>query len=133
MRPRGLSFSSPVWTYVGQASRHRPQWTHARSLRSSAARAPASCVKGSGMKTEHLFLAECETTGREDSNRVELFLHAPHQESRGLRQTPRAELALQLGRRALDDERAARGMCGFAHTPQRLQRLRAAHPCVVED
>src|ERR1700674_4002411 len=32
MRPRGLSFSSPSKTYVGQVARQKPQWTQARRI-----------------------------------------------------------------------------------------------------
>lgn len=42
MRPRGLSFSLPVRTYVGHASRQSPQWMHARSFSSSRASVAAS-------------------------------------------------------------------------------------------
>src|SRR5947209_5113128 len=117
-RPRGPSFSSPVCTYVGHASRHSPQWTHASSLPSSAPSAPASCVGRLRINQSS------EATGRERVRRVELRLHAPHQEGGGVVQAPRVELALHGVRRALDDERAARAPSRLAQPTQRRNRLR---------
>src|SRR5437879_1175211 len=91
MRPRGESASWPMTRYVGQKSRHRPQWTHS-------------------FKT---FLSRSAWSGLDSANvppwvkrvlRVQPGFERPHKPETRTWIAPHVEIVLERGRAPLNDE-----------------------------
>src|ERR1700730_4550597 len=102
MRPRGESASWPSTRYVGQKSRHSPQWTH--SFRSVLSSRPCS-----GLDTANVAPRIQRAVG------IEFAFERAHQPDARARITPHVNRALERQWTPLDNER---GICA-----QRANRI----------